>query len=57
MAQLKSVIDIVIGCKIPISIVYRRIHESEKARYLLFMVLLSQKMEKSIIYARAILKL
>jgi DNA-binding Lrp family transcriptional regulator len=57
MAQPRSVVDIVIGCKIPISTVYRRVHELEKAGYLLFMVLLLQKMEKSIIYTRAILKL
>ncbi|MER5175360.1 MAG: hypothetical protein ABJB76_07610 [Candidatus Nitrosocosmicus sp.] len=31
MAQPKSVIDITIGCKIPISTVYRRVHELEKA--------------------------
>ena len=31
MAQPKSVIYIVIGCKIPISTVYRRVHELEEA--------------------------
>ncbi len=30
MVQPKSVIDITIGCKIPINTVYRRVHEIEK---------------------------
>ncbi len=55
MNKPKSVIDIVRECKIPISSVYRRVRQLEKARLVIIHTTIISEDGKNIICIRAIL--